>query len=183
MARVGVSFISNDQACNNAEQEIPDFDFNSTQTAAENAWRQKLSVISLDTTGVNSNLTSIFYSGLYRTMISPQNYTGENPLWESSEPYFDSYYCLWDAFRAAHPLLTVVDPEVQSLMVRSLIDIYRFEDYLPDCRMSLCKGLTQGGSNADVVIAEAVSVVSKISERLSLCTLVVVPLALWPLLV
>ena len=67
-------------------------------------------------------------------------------------------------------MLTVVDPEVQSLMVRSLIDIYRFEDYLPDCRMSLCKGLTQGGSNADVVIAEAVSVVSKVSERLSPCT-------------
>lgn len=40
-------------------------------------------------------------------------------------------------------------------MVRSLIDIYRHEGWLPDCRMSLCKGLTQGGSNADVVIAEA----------------------------
>ncbi len=40
-------------------------------------------------------------------------------------------------------------------MVRSLIDIYRFEGKLPDCRMSLCKGFTQGGSNADVVLADA----------------------------
>jgi putative alpha-1,2-mannosidase len=40
-------------------------------------------------------------------------------------------------------------------MVRSLVDIYRHEGYLPDCRMSLCKGFTQGGSNADVVIADA----------------------------
>lgn len=40
-------------------------------------------------------------------------------------------------------------------MVRSLVDIYRHEGFLPDCRMSLCKGYTQGGSNADVVIADA----------------------------
>lgn len=40
-------------------------------------------------------------------------------------------------------------------MVRSLIDIYRHEGWLPDCRMSLCRGYTQGGSNADVVLADA----------------------------
>jgi putative alpha-1,2-mannosidase len=40
-------------------------------------------------------------------------------------------------------------------MIRSLIDIYRHEGYLPDCRMSLCKGYTQGGSNADVLITDA----------------------------
>ena len=40
-------------------------------------------------------------------------------------------------------------------MIRSLIDIYRHEGKLPDCRMSLCKGLTQGGSNADVVLTDA----------------------------
>lgn len=39
-------------------------------------------------------------------------------------------------------------------MIRSLIDIYRFEGWLPDCRMDLCKGFTQGGSNADVVLAD-----------------------------
>lgn len=48
-----------------------------------------------------------------------------------------------------------MDPVAQSLMVRSLVDTYRHEGYLPDCRMSLCKGYTQGGSNADVVIADA----------------------------
>lgn len=40
-------------------------------------------------------------------------------------------------------------------MIRSLIDIYRHEGYLPDCRMNLCEGFTQGGSNADVVLADA----------------------------
>jgi len=40
-------------------------------------------------------------------------------------------------------------------MIRSLLDIYRHEGWLPDCRMSHCKGFTQGGSNADIVIADA----------------------------
>lgn len=62
---------------------------------------------------------------------------------------------IWDSYRGVHQLLTLVDPLSQSLMIRALVDIYRHEGYLPDCRMSLCKGNTQGGSNADVLIAEA----------------------------
>lgn len=92
LARVGVSFISVDQACTNAEREQPNFDFDGTVTAAQNAWRDKLSVISLNANGVSSEFQEIFYSGAYRAMISPQDYTGENPLWTSTEPYYDSYY-------------------------------------------------------------------------------------------
>lgn len=40
-------------------------------------------------------------------------------------------------------------------MVRGLIDIYRHEGKLPDCRMSFCKGFTQGGSNADNVLVDS----------------------------
>lgn len=67
---------------------------------------------------------------------------------------YDSFYCIWDSYRSIHPLITLLDPLSQTLMIRSLIDIYRFEGYLPDCRMDLCKGFTQGGSNADVVLAD-----------------------------
>ncbi|KAG4025189.1 hypothetical protein MFRU_064g00260 [Monilinia fructicola] len=155
LARVGVSFISIEKACKNAETEIPDFDFEKVLTAAEDAWREKLSVISIDATGVSDELQTVFWSGTYRAMISPQDYTGENPLWESYEPYYDSYYCIWDSFRSIHPLLTLLDPHSQTQMVRSLIDIYRHEGKLPDCRMSLCKGFTQGGSNADIVLADS----------------------------
>ena len=104
LARVGVSFISVDQACSNAEKEIPDFDFQVTQTAAEDAWREKLSVVSIDATGVDASLQKVFWSGIYRSMISPQDYTGENPLWESSEPYYDSFY--WQVLLAHHPSIT-----------------------------------------------------------------------------
>lgn len=173
LIRVGVSFISPEQACHSAKKEIPDFEFDKTLKAAEDVWREKLSVIEVDATGVSDELQTVFWSGTYRAMISPQDYTGENPLWKSDEPYYDSYYCIWDSFRSIHPLLTLLDPHSQTLMVRGLIDIYRHEGTsytlgspvethylqtvgkLPDCRMSLCKGSTQGGSNADIVLADA----------------------------
>lgn len=170
MARVGVSFIGVDQACANAEREQPNYDFEETVQTAEDAWREKLNVFSIDAEGVSKELQEVFWSGAYRTMISPQDYTGENPLWESEEPYYDSFYwyelspskrintnetSIWDSYRSIHPLLTIMDPAAQSRMVRSLVDIYRHEAFLPDCRMSLCKGYTQGGSNADVVMADA----------------------------
>ncbi|KAJ9151165.1 Alpha-1,2-mannosidase-like protein [Pleurostoma richardsiae] len=155
LARVGVSFISVDKACQNAEQEIPDFNFNATVKAAEDKWSEKMSVIEVDATGVGEELQTVFWSGIYRAMLSPQNYTGENPLWNSTEPYYDSFYCIWDSFRAQHPLLTILDPPAQTEMVRALIDTYRHVGKLPDCRMSFCKGFSQGGSNADVVIADA----------------------------
>ena len=91
LARVGVSFKSTEKACQNAESELPDFAFDKTVKAAESAWREKLSVIEVDPTGVDDEFLTVFWSGIYRAMLSPQNYTNENPNWNSSEPYFDSY--------------------------------------------------------------------------------------------
>jgi putative alpha-1,2-mannosidase len=130
VVRVGVSFISVSQACHNAETEIPDFGFDQTLSAAKDTWRKKLSVIEVDATGVSDMLQTVFWSGAYRSMISPQDYTGENPLWESDEPYYDSFYCIWDSYRSIHPLLTLLDPHSQTLMIRSLIDTYRHEGIL-----------------------------------------------------
>ncbi|PVH89054.1 glycoside hydrolase family 92 protein [Cadophora sp. DSE1049] len=155
LARVGVSLISSDQACSSAEKEIPSFDFAATQKAAEDLWREKISPIVVSRNGLNTSMLKNFYSGIYRTFVNPQDYTGENPLWKSDEPYFDSFYCIWDLFRSQMPFLTVVDPATVARQIRSLIDTYRHEGWLPDCRMSLCKGYTQGGSNADNVLADA----------------------------
>lgn len=155
LVRVGMSFISEDKACANAEREIPNFEFDTLVQSAESAWKDKLSTIEIDPGDVSDSLLTAFWSGVYRTMISPQDYTGENPLWDSDEPYYDSFYCIWDSLRSIHPFITLVDPQSQTLMVRSLLDIYKHTGWLPDCRMSLCKGFTQGGSNADVVITDA----------------------------
>jgi putative alpha-1,2-mannosidase len=96
LVRTATSFISIEQACSHAETEIPDFDFDRISAAATDAWRKKLSPIIVSAAGVNKSLVTNFYSGIYRTMINPQNYTGENPLWSSAEPYFDSFY--WYAY-------------------------------------------------------------------------------------
>lgn len=156
-ARVGISFISAGQACSRAATEIPNpqSDFERLASETEDAWRQKLGHISVKSGGASDDLQTSFWSGIYRSMMSPQNYTGENPKWDSGIPYFDSYYCIWDSFRVQHPLLTVIDPVAQTQMVNSLLDIYKHKGWLPDCHMSLCDGWTQGGSNADVVLVDA----------------------------
>ncbi|KAK5954381.1 hypothetical protein OHC33_004103 [Knufia fluminis] len=162
-ARMGISFISAEQACQNAETNIPTstsdgtaWDMESLVADTQDEWREKLSPISIKPgSGVEPSLLTSFYSGMYRTMVNPQNYTMENPLWQSSEPYFDSFYCIWDEFRAVFPFLTIVEPQTMSSLVRSLIDTQQHVGWLPDCRMSLCKGWTQGGSNADVVLHDA----------------------------
>lgn len=89
---MGVSFISSDQACMNAVNEIPGFNFVGTHSAAVNLWTEKMTPIRVSKKGVDSSLLNSFYSGIYRAMINPQDYTGENPLWNSTEPYFDSFY-------------------------------------------------------------------------------------------
>ncbi|KAI1412043.1 glycoside hydrolase family 92 protein [Hypoxylon sp. FL1857] len=153
-ARVGLSFISSEQACSNAEAEIPDYDFEGIERTATDAWKQKLSPITISQGGVDDDFVKNFYSGIYRTMVNPQNYTGENPDFNTGEPYFDSFYCLWDSFRSQIPFLTITDPDAVAEMIRSLIDTYRYEGWLPDCRMTFSKGYTQGGSNADVILAD-----------------------------
>lgn len=92
LARTATSFISTARACQHAEKEIPKFNFTAVSEAATEAWRAKMRPIRVSTQGVNASIVTTFYSGIYRTMINPQNYTGENPLWSSSEPYFDSFY-------------------------------------------------------------------------------------------
>jgi putative alpha-1,2-mannosidase len=140
IVRVGMSFINEAQACMNAEKEIPKLNFDTVHSDAAYAWSEKLDVITIEDGGVSDVIKKAFWSGVYRSMISPQDYTGENPKWQSSEPYYDSFYCIWDSFRSIHPLITLLDPHSQTLMVRSLLDIYKYEGKLPDCRMSFCKG-------------------------------------------
>ncbi|KAL5449510.1 hypothetical protein PMIN07_000525 [Paraphaeosphaeria minitans] len=156
-ARMGISFISTGQACRNAEDEIPgpDFDFEGTVIKTQDAWREKLAPISIESGGTDESGLVSFWSAVYRTMISPQDYTHENPHWTSPEPYFDSFYCLWDMWRVQLPFLTIMDPLQQSRIVRSLLDIYKHRGWLPDCSMSTCKGWTQGGSDADNVLVDA----------------------------
>lgn len=92
IVRVATSFISAEHACRHAEHEIPDFNFGRVHHEASAEWRGKLKPIRVSQKGIDRGILTNFYSSIYRTMINPQDYTGENPLWKSHEPYFDSFY-------------------------------------------------------------------------------------------
>jgi predicted alpha-1,2-mannosidase len=87
-------------------------------------------------------------------MFQPTDFTGENWLFKTSEPSYDDYYAIWDTFRTSNPLLTLIAQDRASGMVRSLIDIYRHEGWMPDGRSAGFSGRMQGGSNADMVIVD-----------------------------
>jgi predicted alpha-1,2-mannosidase len=151
--KVGISFVSIAQAKQNTASEIASFDFDGTRTATEAAWNKALGTVEIK--GVNPEQAQMFYTGLYHSMLMPADRTGENPLWKSSEPYYDDYYAIWDTFRTSSPLLTLIAPERQSDIVRALVDLYRHEGWLPDARSGNYNGRTQGGSNSEFVITDA----------------------------
>ncbi len=93
-ARMGISFKSSEQACRSAETEIgqPLADFDRLVDEAQQKWQEKLSPIQVKSGGATEDLLKSFWSGAYRNMIAPQNYTGENPHWDTGRPYFDSFY-------------------------------------------------------------------------------------------
>jgi predicted alpha-1,2-mannosidase len=151
--KIAISFVSVEQARRNLAAEIPDFDFDRLHRRAVYTWENALSRITID--GATQPQRQIFYSALYHVMLMPVDRSGENPLWQSSEPYYDDYYAIWDTFRTSAPLLTLIAPDRQIAMLRSLIDIYRHEGWLPDARSGNFNGRTQGGSNADILLADA----------------------------
>lgn len=68
-ARMGMSFVSSDQACQNAESEIPDWDFDRVRSEAETAWREKLSPVTVEQGPASDAQLTTFYSGLYRIFL------------------------------------------------------------------------------------------------------------------
>ncbi|HEY4350438.1 MAG TPA: GH92 family glycosyl hydrolase [Paraburkholderia sp.] len=151
--KVGISFVSVDQARRNVTAEAPGWQFDTVRDAATATWNQALSPIRIQ--GATDSQHRQFYTALYHALLLPSDRTGENPLWKSKEPYYDDYYAIWDTFRSQGPLLTLIAPDRQRDTIRSLIDIYRHEGYMPDARSGNTTGRTQGGSNADVVVADA----------------------------
>lgn len=154
-SRVGVSFISTAQACSNLDSEITKD--TEMQTLVENAktkWNTEVfSKIQVSTKN-ESNL-GLLYGSLYGMLLLPSNRTGENPEWSGTEPYYDDVFTLWDTHRCHTPLFQIVQPGAYEEFIRSLIDIWRHDGFMPDARSSNFNGRVQGGSNADNVLADA----------------------------
>ena len=145
--KVGISFVSTQQA----KRNIPSCDFDTQLSRLRDSWDQLLSRFDIKGTDVQKRM---FYTALYHTMIMPVDKSGENPKW-TERPYYDDYYAIWDTYRSSSPLITLIDPKREADIVNALLNIYKREGYMPDARSGDCNGRTQGGSNADVVIADA----------------------------
>ena len=145
--KVGISYVSEQQA----KRNIPACDFDTQLAKLRDSWEVILSRIQIKGTEAEKRM---FYTALYHTMIMPVDKTGENPKW-TERPYYDDYYAIWDTYRSSSPLITLIDPKREAEIVNSLLNIYKREGYMPDARSGDCNGRTQGGSNAEVVIADA----------------------------
>ena len=145
--KVGISYVSEQQA----KRNIPANDFDGQLNKVRERWEQQLSKIQIKGSERDKRM---FYTALYHTMLMPVEKTGENPKWTES-PYYDDYYAIWDTYRTSTPLITLLDEQREADIVNALLNIYKREGYMPDARSGDCNGRTQGGSNAEVVIADA----------------------------
>jgi predicted alpha-1,2-mannosidase len=153
MVKVGLSFVSVEQAKKNALTEVANFDFDGTRRAAVAAWDKELSTVRIE--GGSTGEMQQFTTGLYHSMLMPVDRTGENPLWQSSTPYYDDFYCIWDTFRSSTPLLTLLDPKRVTGILQSLLEIQDHDHFFADGRSGNFAGRTQGGSDAEMMFTDA----------------------------
>ena len=136
--KVGVSFVSAENARENVNAEMPDFDFDNTRDAARQAWNSALSKIIVEG-GTDDDKTK-FYTALYHTLIHPNIFNDANGDYQkfgSKEKGtiqgHNRYtlFSLWDTYRCVHPFLSLVYPKQQSDMVKSLLLISDENGFLP----------------------------------------------------
>lgn len=150
--KIGISFLSMDKALQNLKEDIPHWSFGKVRKDCVAQWRKELEKIRVKGDKAHKRM---FYTGLYHTMLMPVDRKGE---WEKAapdEPYYDDYYAIWDTYRSSTPLLAIMDPQREAEIVNSLLTIYKHDGFLPDARSGNSNGRTQGGSNAEIVIADA----------------------------
>ena len=128
LVKVGVSAVDMDGARKNVEAEIPGWDFDGVRSAARQAWNDYLSKIDIRTQ--NADQRTMFYTALYHTGLQPNLFTDADGRYfgmdlkphqgSVDEPVY-TIFSLWDTFRAYHPLMTIIDPELNEAFIRSLI--------------------------------------------------------------
>jgi len=142
-------------------QELPGWDFEQTRAAANASWNEALEQIQVKSP--NDTLKNIFYTALYHTKLAPVvfsdvqgKYKGADSLVHEAEGYTRySIFSLWDTFRAANPLFTVVEGDRVNAMVRSLLSHYRQHGLLPVWELVGNETNTMTGYHAVPVIADA----------------------------
>jgi len=134
--KIALSTVSVVGAKQNLSKELPNWDFQNTISKAKKNWNNYLSRIVIE---ADARQKTIFYSCMYRLLIQPSNiadvdgkYRGADDsirLAKNGEYY--STLSLWDTYRAANPLYTLIAPERVNGIVNTLIEHGKAAGFLP----------------------------------------------------
>ena len=135
--KVALSPVSVEGARENLAAELPGWDFDATAKAADKAWNDELSKVKIET--ADETARRIFYTALYHTMIAPSLFCDVNGDYYGSDHAihrnadFTNYttFSLWDTYRAAMPLMTVLHPERMADIVQTMLTISDEQGRLP----------------------------------------------------
>ncbi|KAB2843490.1 MAG: glycoside hydrolase family 92 protein, partial [Melioribacteraceae bacterium] len=160
--KTGISYTSIKNAELNLEREIPEWDFEEAKKSSAEKWEKVLSRIIVEG-GMSSDYTK-FYTALYHMLIHPNiinDVNGDFPLMGQTGigNYKDrnryTVFSLWDTYRTLHPFLTLVYPEIQSEMIKTMIDMYKESGYLPKWELAGIETYMMVGEPAVPVIADS----------------------------
>ena len=136
MVKCALSAVSVEDAKANLKAELPGWNFRETVAEADKVWNDELGKITVDTE--DDEVRTIFYTALFHTMTAPSvfsdvtgNYRGADGKVYKGD--FTNYttFSLWDTYRAAHPLMTLIHPEKQKDMAETFLHIFEQQGKLP----------------------------------------------------
>lgn len=161
MAKVAISSVSIEGARLNLAKELPGWDFGKTKLAASNAWNKELGKIEVKSN--DQSKLKIFYTSLYHTMVVPNinmdvdgKYRGRDNKIHTAKGFTNySVFSLWDTYRAAHPLYTIIDQKRTIDYIRSFLTQYVEGGRLPVWELSGCETDCMIGYHSVPVIVDA----------------------------
>ena len=136
LAKVGISAVSCENAAENLTAELPAWDFNRVYAEAKAKWNEQLGRI--DIVPMDDKQQRIFYTSMYHTMIAPSlfsdvngEYRGADGKTHRAEERQYTTLSLWDTYRAAYPLFTLVNDDMSTSLVSTFMNIYNEQGTLP----------------------------------------------------
>lgn len=162
IVKVALSPVSIDNARQNMTAEVPAWSFDEVSAAAEQSWENELGKIQIQGTDLQK---TIFYTALYHTMVQPNTMSDANGEYmatdyttrrlKEGETHY-STFSLWDTFRAAHPLYTLLHTDRTEDFVKSMIRQYDDYGYLPIWQLWGQDNYCMIGNHSIPVIVDAV---------------------------
>jgi len=160
--KVALSPVSIENAKMNMKTELPGWDFEKTIADADEAWNKELNKIQIQSD--DKRILRTFYTALYHTMIAPSEFCDVNKDYRGADAKmhtnasFTNYttFSLWDTYRAAHPLMTIIHPEKMQDMIQTMLAIYKEQGKLPVWHLMGCETDCMVGNPGISVVADAI---------------------------